>query len=102
MNEPLIRVKQLAYVRVETPDMAKTEKFLDEFGLQVAERVNGKTYLRGTDAEAPCYILSEGQVQSRRLPSKPTASKTFKPFQRYQRHQELKPSMNPRQASAFG
>lgn len=60
MTHPLIRVKQLAYVRVEAPDMAKAEKFLIEFGLQVAERSNGKTYLRGTDAEAPCYILSQG------------------------------------------
>jgi catechol 2,3-dioxygenase-like lactoylglutathione lyase family enzyme len=60
MTEPLIRVKQLAYVRVEAPDIAKAEKFLEEFGLQLVERSNHKTYLRGTDAEAPCYILSQG------------------------------------------
>lgn len=60
MTEPLIRVKQLAYVRVEAPDIAKAEKFLDEFGLQLVERSNQKTYLRGTDAQAPCYILSQG------------------------------------------
>ncbi len=60
MADALIRVKQLAYVRVETADMQKSEKFLDEFGLQLIERSNQKTYLRGTDAQAPCYILSHG------------------------------------------
>lgn len=60
MTNPLVRVKQLAYVRVEAPDIAEAEKFLNEFGLQVAERANGRTYFRGTDAEAPCYILSQG------------------------------------------
>ena len=60
MTEPLIRVKQLSYVRVEAPDIAKAEKFLDEFGLQLVERSNQKTYLRGTDAQASCYILSQG------------------------------------------
>ena len=60
MTEPLIRVKQLAYVRVEAPDTAKAEKFLDEFGLRLVERSNEKTYLRGSDAQAPCYILSQG------------------------------------------
>ncbi len=60
MPEPCIRVKQLAYVRVEAPDVAKAETFLEAFGLQLVERSNQKTYLRGTDAQAPCYILSQG------------------------------------------
>mgnify|MGYP000601497687 CR=1 FL=1 len=60
METPLIRVKQLAYVRVEATDVASAEKFLQEFGLQVVERTNGQTYFRGTDAATPCYILSEG------------------------------------------
>ncbi len=60
MTAPLIRVKRLAYVRVEAPDRVKAETFLDEFGLQVAMRENEKTFLRGTDAESPCYVLSQG------------------------------------------
>ena len=60
MKDPLIRVKQLAYVRVEAPDVNEAEQFLVQFGLQVAERTGDKTYFRGTDAETPCYILSKG------------------------------------------
>ncbi len=60
MTQPLIKVKQLAYVRVEAADVAKAEKFLGEFGLQVAARSNNQIFLRGTDAEPPCYILSQG------------------------------------------
>ena len=60
MPEPIIRAKQLAYVRVEATDRAKAEKFLKEFGLQTVERTKDRTYLRGTDAQAPCYILSQG------------------------------------------
>lgn len=60
MSDPVIRVKQLAYVRVEAPDMNEAERFLLQFGLQVAERTPQRIYLRGTDAATPCYILSEG------------------------------------------
>ena len=60
MAEPVIRVKRLAYVRVGAPDVATAEKFLSEFGLQVATRENNVTYLRGTDPEPPCYLLSPG------------------------------------------
>ena len=60
MTEPLIKVKRLAYVRVGAPDVGAAEQFLGEFGLQVATRENGIIYLRGTDAEPPCYMLSQG------------------------------------------
>lgn len=60
MTAPLIKVKKLAYVRVAAPDLAMAEKFLDEFGLHVATRTEHEVYLRGTDAEPPCYILSKG------------------------------------------
>ncbi len=56
----MIKVKKLAYVRVAAPDITKAEQFLDEFGLQVTARENQQVYLRGTDAEPHCYVLSEG------------------------------------------
>ena len=60
MSEPTIKVQRLAYVRVGAPDIAAAEKFLSEFGLEIERRENDTTYLRGTDAEPPCYMLSKG------------------------------------------
>jgi catechol 2,3-dioxygenase-like lactoylglutathione lyase family enzyme len=60
MSEPIIRAKRLAYVRVSAPDLAKAEAFLKEFGLHVAARTDAAVYLRGTDPDPPCYVLTEG------------------------------------------
>ena len=60
MNDPLIKVRKLAYVRVNAPNPDIASKFLEEFGLQVASRAGNKIYFRGTDAEPPCYVLSQG------------------------------------------
>lgn len=60
MTDPLIKVKNLAYVRVGAPDLAIAEAFLNEFGLQVAARTDHEIHFRGTDAEPPCYALAKG------------------------------------------
>jgi catechol 2,3-dioxygenase-like lactoylglutathione lyase family enzyme len=60
MTDPTIKVKRLAYVRVGAPDVATAEKFLHEFGLHVAARADDEVHFRGTDAEAPCYVLAVG------------------------------------------
>ncbi len=60
MSDPTIKVKQLAYVRVQAPDLAVAEKFLTEFGLVVADRSAKTIYFRGTNPEPICYVLSEG------------------------------------------
>ena len=96
METPFIRVKQLAYVRVNATDKVSAEKFLQEFGLQVVERTNGQTYFRGTDAATPCYILSEGpgtvttiafEAESledlQTLSKLPEASEIYSPNERY-------------------
>ena len=61
MSEPIIRARRLAYVRVTAPELKKAQAFLEEFGLQVANRESGAVYLRGTDPEPPCYVLSQGE-----------------------------------------
>lgn len=60
MADPVIKVERLAYVRVAAPDRARAEEFLIDFGLQIAARTEAATYLRGTDAESHCYVLTEG------------------------------------------
>ena len=60
MTEPTIKARRLAYVRVSAPDLEKAERFLGEFGLQVATREADAVYFRGTDAEPPCYVLTRG------------------------------------------
>jgi catechol 2,3-dioxygenase-like lactoylglutathione lyase family enzyme len=60
MNDPIIKVKRLAYVRVSAPDLAKAEAFLEEFGLRVAARTSEAVFLRGTDPDPHCYVLTEG------------------------------------------
>lgn len=60
MSEPIIKVKQLAFVRVEAPDLAVAEKFLTEFGLSLAGKTSDALYFRGTDPEPICYVLTQG------------------------------------------
>ena len=63
MTEPVIKVKSLAYVRVSAPDVEQAKAFLEEFGLQVAQRSGEAVYLRGTDAGVPCYVLTPGSAE---------------------------------------
>ena len=53
-------MKRLTYVRVSAPDPAKAEAFLEEFGLQVAARTDDAIYLRGTERDPHCYVLTQG------------------------------------------
>jgi len=60
MSDPTIRLKRLAWARVTAPDLDEAMAFLGEFGLAVATRTDDTIYLRGTDPEPACYVLTEG------------------------------------------
>lgn len=62
MTKPRIKVKRLAHVRVSAPDLDKARTFLEEFGFTVADQSANTIYLRGTDANPFCYVLSIGEA----------------------------------------
>ncbi len=65
MEEPIIRAKDLAYVRVQAPDLALGEKFLTDFGLSISARSDNTLYARGTDSPHHIYILHKGPLAFR-------------------------------------
>ena len=60
MQEPIIRVRDIAWIRLQSPDLAAAEAFLTDFGLQVGERTGSALYMRGTDAEHHIHITELG------------------------------------------
>jgi catechol 2,3-dioxygenase-like lactoylglutathione lyase family enzyme len=52
---PTVKATALAYLVFERPDLARTEGFLDDFGLALARRTDDTLYLRGTASAPYCY-----------------------------------------------
>jgi catechol 2,3-dioxygenase-like lactoylglutathione lyase family enzyme len=55
-----IKVSELAYVRVQVPDLDLAEKFLLDFGFVAAQREEGRRYYRTTDPSPYCYVVESG------------------------------------------
>ena len=60
MNEPIIRVRDIAWIRLQSPDLDQAEKFLTDFGMAKAERTGNALYMRGSDAEHHIHITELG------------------------------------------
>jgi len=58
---PVIKVTDLAYVRVRVPDLDRAEKFLTDFGLVRAERTADALYMRGTGAAHHVHVAELGE-----------------------------------------
>lgn len=56
----VIKVSELAYCRLQVPDLDVADQFLTDFGLVAAGRESGRRYFRGTDATPYCYVLDQG------------------------------------------
>jgi hypothetical protein len=65
MNEPITRAKDLAYVRMQAPDLEVGEKFIHDFGLIISDRTPDAIYARGTDSPHHVYILHKGEPECR-------------------------------------
>ena len=63
MVQPIIKVRDIAWIRLRSPDLDEAERFLTDFGLTRAERAGGKLYMRGTDAARHIHITEEGPAK---------------------------------------
>ncbi len=61
--EPIIKVRDLAWVRLRSPDLDVQEQFLTAFGLGLAERTADKLFMRGTDGEHHLHITEKGPAK---------------------------------------
>jgi catechol 2,3-dioxygenase-like lactoylglutathione lyase family enzyme len=60
VSEPIIRVTDIAWIRLQTPDLDLQEQFLTDFGLARSERTSGALYMRGTDPQHHLHVSELG------------------------------------------
>ena len=60
MSEPIIRVRDIAWGRIQSPDLDKQEEFLTRFGMITSERTNDKLFMRGTGSSHHIHITEKG------------------------------------------
>src|SRR4030095_1147190 len=56
----LIKVTDLAYGRLRSPDLDTAEEFLTNFGMVRSARTNTALYMRGTDAAHHIHVTEKG------------------------------------------
>src|SRR5436853_4182059 len=56
----LIKVTDLAYGRLRSPDLDVAEEFLTHFGMVKSARTNTALYMRGTDAPHHIHVTEKG------------------------------------------
>ena len=57
---PVIKVRDLAYGRLRSPDLDAAEEFLTHFGMLRATRTPTALYMRGTDAHHHLHVTEKG------------------------------------------
>lgn len=58
---PVIKVVELAYGRLQSPDLGLTERFLTDFGMVRVERTARALYMRGSDPAHHLHITELGE-----------------------------------------
>ncbi len=59
-RNPLIKVRDLAWLEFEKPDLTRAEAFARAFGFTTVLHTADELQLRGTDAGSPCVIIRRG------------------------------------------
>lgn len=57
----MIKVSDVAYGRIRSPDLDRQEEFLTNFGMVRAERTKTALYMRGTDPEHHVHVTELGE-----------------------------------------
>jgi catechol 2,3-dioxygenase-like lactoylglutathione lyase family enzyme len=57
---PVIKVRDLAWLEFEKPDLSRTEIFAGAFGFTITLRTPDELHLRGTDPGSPCVLVRKG------------------------------------------
>ena len=58
---PIVKVTDLAYVRLQSPDLDQAEEFLTDFGMTRAARTPTALYMRGTDPQHHIHVTHLGE-----------------------------------------
>lgn len=58
---PVIKVKDIAYARLQAPELDTMEEFLTDFGLVRSERTRTALYMRGNDAPHHLHVTELGE-----------------------------------------
>lgn len=61
MLEPIIRVKDIAWIRLRSPDLDLQEAFLTDFGMSRSDKTDQTLYMRGSDADRHIHITEKGE-----------------------------------------
>lgn len=62
MTEPIIRVADIAWIRLRSPDLDLAERYLTDFGLVRSMRTDRALYMRGTDPDHHIHITERGEA----------------------------------------
>src|SRR4051794_8137628 len=60
MNDPIIRVRDVAFPRFQAPDLEEMETFLHSFGMQTSARTTDALYMCGTDTDHHVHVTHAG------------------------------------------
>ncbi|RZL84786.1 MAG: 2,3-dihydroxybiphenyl 1,2-dioxygenase [Rhodococcus sp. (in: high G+C Gram-positive bacteria)] len=60
-RDPLIKVRDLAWLEFEKPDLTRAEAFARAFGFSTVLHTGDALQLRGTDPGSPCVVVRRGR-----------------------------------------
>ena len=73
---PTIKVADIAWGRLQSPDLDVAEEFLTDFGMVRAARTGTALYMRGTDPSHHLHVTELGPSAMSAWPSMPPARTT--------------------------